>query len=164
MVGKNCSRVPTGVSENSCGTEAEHLMRWIQTLQCSLRIGKGWVAILLALTGGCVNQNAGPIKKITQPERPAAPEPTEPHRLEAARLEKLHKLEALGLDDDELARAAHDLGLGARAGVEVHYHVNPGAALVFGADLGYHRLLASIDAAPVVRDIMTFGATADIRL
>lgn len=55
-------------------------------------------------------------------------------------------------------------GLGARGGVEVHYHVNPGAALVFGADIGYHRILAAIDDADVSRDLLTFGATIDIRL
>ena len=55
-------------------------------------------------------------------------------------------------------------GVGARGGVEVHYHLNPGAALVFGADLGYHRILAAIDDADVSRDVLTFGATMDIRL
>jgi len=55
-------------------------------------------------------------------------------------------------------------GVGARGGVEVHYHLNPGAALVFGADIGYHRILAAIDDADVSRDLLTFGATMDIRL
>lgn len=55
-------------------------------------------------------------------------------------------------------------GVGARGGVEVHYHLNPGAALVFGADLGYHRILAAIDDADVSSDVLTFGATMDIRL
>ena len=55
-------------------------------------------------------------------------------------------------------------GVGARGGVEVHYHLNAGAALVFGADLGYHRILAAIDDADVSRDVLTFGATMDIRL
>ena len=55
-------------------------------------------------------------------------------------------------------------GLGARGGIEVHYHLNAGAALVFGADVGYHRILAAIDNAEVSRDVLTFGATLDIRL
>jgi len=55
-------------------------------------------------------------------------------------------------------------GLGARGGVEIHYHINPGAALVFGADLAYHRILSSVDNASVLPDVLTFGATADIRL
>jgi hypothetical protein len=50
------------------------------------------------------------------------------------------------------------------AGVEVHYHLNPNAALVFGADLGYHRMLAAIDGVAVAPDVLTFGATMDIRL
>jgi hypothetical protein len=55
-------------------------------------------------------------------------------------------------------------GLGARGGLEVHYHLNPGAALVFGVDLAYHRILSRVDNAPMLSDVLTFGATADIRL
>ena len=55
-------------------------------------------------------------------------------------------------------------GLGARGGVEIHYHINPGAALVFGVDAAYHRILSSIDNATVLPNVLTFGATADIRL
>lgn len=55
-------------------------------------------------------------------------------------------------------------GLGARTGVEIHYRLNPGAALVFGADVGYHRMLATVDNAQVAPDVLTFGATADLRL
>ena len=55
-------------------------------------------------------------------------------------------------------------GLGARGGVEIHYHLHPGAALVFGADLAYHRILSRIDRTEVLPDVLTFGATADIRL
>ncbi len=55
-------------------------------------------------------------------------------------------------------------GVGARAGVEIHYHLNPGAALVFGVDTAYHRILTSVDNASVVPNVLTFGATADIRL
>jgi hypothetical protein len=62
------------------------------------------------------------------------------------------------------AASAGAFGVGARGGVEVHYHLHPGAALVFGADLGYHRILAAIDGADVARDVLTFGATMDIRL
>lgn len=62
------------------------------------------------------------------------------------------------------AEGSGAFGVGARGGVEVHYHLNPGAALVFGADLGYHRILAAIDDADVSRDLLTFGATIDIRL
>jgi hypothetical protein len=61
-------------------------------------------------------------------------------------------------------QGAGAFGLGARGGVEVHYNLDTSAALVLGADLGYHRLLASVDNAPVVRDVLTFGATADLRL
>ncbi len=60
--------------------------------------------------------------------------------------------------------SASAFGLGARAGVEVHYHLNPGAALVFGLDAGYHRILSAVDNAAVLPDVLTFGATADIRL
>lgn len=62
------------------------------------------------------------------------------------------------------ASSSSAFGIGARAGVEVHYHLNPGAALVFGADLGYHRLLTSVDDVSVAPNMMTFGATVDIRL
>ncbi len=62
------------------------------------------------------------------------------------------------------APSAGAFGAGARLGVEVHYHVGSGAALVFGADAGYHRILASIDQADVAKDIFTFGATLDLRL
>lgn len=55
-------------------------------------------------------------------------------------------------------------GVGARGGVEIHYHLNPNAALVFGVDLAYHRILSSVDNATVLPDVLTFGATADIRL
>jgi hypothetical protein len=55
-------------------------------------------------------------------------------------------------------------GLGARGGVEIHYRLHPGAALVFGADLAYHRILSRVDRAEVLPDVLTFGATADIRL
>ena len=65
---------------------------------------------------------------------------------------------------DTGATGSGAFGVGARGGVEVHYHLNPGAALVFGADLGYHRILAAIDDADVSRDVLTFGATMDIRL
>ena len=66
--------------------------------------------------------------------------------------------------EPEGAAGAGAFGVGARAGVEVHYHLHPGAALVFGADVGYHRVLASIDQVDVAKDIVTFGATLDIRL
>lgn len=62
------------------------------------------------------------------------------------------------------AAGAGAFGVGARGGVEVHYHLNAGAALVFGADLGYHRILAAIDDADLSGDVLTFGATMDIRL
>lgn len=55
-------------------------------------------------------------------------------------------------------------GLGARGGVEIHYHLNPNAALVFGVDAAYHRILSRIDNAVVLPDVVTFGVTADIRL
>jgi hypothetical protein len=61
-------------------------------------------------------------------------------------------------------QGAGAFGLGARGGVEVHYRLDTSVALVLGADLGYHRLLASVDNAPVVNDVLTFGATADLRL
>ncbi|MEY4065080.1 MAG: hypothetical protein RIR26_1288 [Pseudomonadota bacterium] len=83
-------------------------MRWIQTLQCSLQIGKGWAVILLALNSGCVNQNAGPIKKIPSPERPAAPEPTQnpfgtfsPHQLYTAQTKTY--LKTRSIDSSKLA-------------------------------------------------------------
>lgn len=66
--------------------------------------------------------------------------------------------------DADSGASAGAFGVGARGGVEVHYHLNPGAALVFGADLGYHRMLASIDGVAVTPDVLTFGATVDIRL
>lgn len=66
--------------------------------------------------------------------------------------------------DADSGASAGAFGVGARGGVEVHYHLNPNAALVFGADLGYHRMLASIDGVSVTPDVLTFGATADIRL
>lgn len=61
-------------------------------------------------------------------------------------------------------QGAGAFGLGARGGVEIHYHLNPGAALVFGVDAAYHRILSSVDNASVLPDVLTFGATADIRL
>jgi hypothetical protein len=55
-------------------------------------------------------------------------------------------------------------GLGARAGLEIHYHLNPGAALVFGLDGAYHRILSAVDNAAILPDVLAFGATVDIRL
>jgi hypothetical protein len=52
-------------------------MHLFQSLQFPVQIGKGWGAVLLILSVGCVNQNAGPIKKIASPERPAAAVPTQ---------------------------------------------------------------------------------------
>jgi hypothetical protein len=66
--------------------------------------------------------------------------------------------------DADSGVSAGAFGVGARGGVEVHYHLNPNAALVFGADVGYHRMLAAIDGVAVTPDVLTFGATADIRL
>lgn len=66
--------------------------------------------------------------------------------------------------DPDTGNGAGAFGVGVRAGVEIHYRVGPGAALVFGADLGYHRMFATIDGANISPDVMTFGATADIRL
>ena len=66
--------------------------------------------------------------------------------------------------DADRGVSAGAFGVGARGGVEVHYHLNPNAALVFGADLGYHRMLAAIDGVAVAPDVLTFGATMDIRL
>lgn len=60
--------------------------------------------------------------------------------------------------------SASAFGMGARAGVEIHYRVNPGAALVFGADAGFHRLLAAVDGVNVSPNVLTFGATLDVRL
>ncbi|MEZ4393180.1 MAG: hypothetical protein R3A48_19010 [Polyangiales bacterium] len=66
--------------------------------------------------------------------------------------------------DADNGASAGAFGVGARAGAEVHYHLNPNAALVFGADLGYHRVLTAIDGVSVAPDVLTFGATIDIRL
>ena len=66
--------------------------------------------------------------------------------------------------DPDGRESAGAFGLGARGGVEIHYHLNPNAALVFGADVAYHRILSSVDNASVLPDVLTFGATADIRL
>ncbi len=66
--------------------------------------------------------------------------------------------------DPDGREGAGAFGLGARGGVEIHYHLNPNAALVFGADVAYHRILTSVDNASVLPDVLTFGATADIRL
>lgn len=66
--------------------------------------------------------------------------------------------------DPDGREGAGAFGLGARGGVEIHYHLNPNAALVFGADVAYHRILSSVDNASVLPDVLTFGATADIRL
>ena len=66
--------------------------------------------------------------------------------------------------DADGGASAGAFGVGARGGVEVHYHLNPNAALVFGADLGYHRMLAGIDGVRATPDVLTFGATMDIRL
>ena len=66
--------------------------------------------------------------------------------------------------DPDGRESAGAFGLGARGGVEIHYHLNPNAALVFGADVAYHRILTSVDNASVLPDVLTFGATADIRL
>ncbi len=62
------------------------------------------------------------------------------------------------------AESAGAFGLGARGGVEIHYHLNPNAALVFGVDVAYHRILSAVDNASVLPNVLTFGATADIRL
>ena len=40
----------------------------------------------------------------------------------------------------------------------------PARRSCFGADLAYHRILSSVDNASVLPDVLTFGATADIRL
>ena len=66
--------------------------------------------------------------------------------------------------DPDGRESAGAFGLGARGGVEIHYHLNPNAALVFGADVAYHRILSRVDNASVLPDVLTFGATADIRL
>jgi hypothetical protein len=66
--------------------------------------------------------------------------------------------------DPDGRESASAFGVSARGGVEIHYHLNPGAALVFGADVGYHRLLTSVDDVAVIPNAMTFGATVDIRL
>lgn len=66
--------------------------------------------------------------------------------------------------EPEERSSAGAFGVGARGGFEIHYSLHPGAALVFGVDATYHRILSSVDNVPVLPDVLTFGATVDIRL